>query len=96
MTQRVKVWWKTARRWNEHFNTQHDHSRDLGGRPDQNEASKDPEILCQIENTAPGNAASGEKYKRPNVAANPEFCIPTSSARVRQTDSSKPNSRPPQ
>ncbi len=40
-------------------------------------ASKAPEMLCQIENNAPGNAASEEKYFIAWVTASPEFCIPT-------------------
>ena len=61
-----------------------------------------PDKLCQTENTAPGSAASGEKYCFASPPARPEFCMPTSMAIVRRESSGTrrrmpmayPNARP--
>ncbi|MNT74041.1 hypothetical protein D3C72_2128130 [compost metagenome] len=41
-----------------------------------------PEILCQTLNSALGTAARGEKCALARAAPSPEFCMPTSMARV--------------
>ena len=48
----------------------------------QKEARIGPEILCQILKKAPARAESDPKYLIANAVARPEFCIPTSIAKV--------------
>ncbi|MNP64312.1 hypothetical protein D3C76_1597960 [compost metagenome] len=56
--------------------------------------SSAPEILCQTLNNALGTAANGEKCALAKAAPNPEFCIPTSSARDLRWANGSLNTRP--
>ena len=40
-------------------------------------ANAAPDKLCQMLNSAPGNAAAAEKYCTASATPRPEFCIPT-------------------
>ena len=57
---------------------------------DHTAANNEPVKLCHNENSAPGKAAAGAKYLAANATAKPEFCMPTSIARVLQVRLSKP------
>jgi hypothetical protein len=60
---------------------------------DQTAASNEPVKLCHNENSAPGSAAAGEKYLTAKATAKPEFCMPTSIARVLHVRLSSPRTR---